>query len=168
MAIVTPANHVLVAAYGSNLNPAQIHDRIGAATVFGVGRLMDHRLTFAGHSQRQAGPVATVVPHTRSTVPVVLYAVDKAQLKILDAYEGVKEGSYRRETVRVDTNLGEVKAQVYVHNSPPSGAPSEMYLRRVRDGYAAFNLDQKALDAAVRRAQPKPKKAAKKKPAAKK
>lgn len=140
----------LMVAYGSNLDPALMAERVGPYIVHAVGTAPGYKLAFAGHSRRWNGPVATLVKAARSAAPIVVYSLDADQMETMDANEGVGIGVYRRETIKVDTGIGKVNAVVYLHNSPVGGKPPDAYVEVVRNGYKAFGLDEAKLDAAVR------------------
>ena len=53
---------MLYFAYGSNLNPDQMHHRCPEHSVVGLAALRDHRLTFPLTSHDWGGGVASVVP----------------------------------------------------------------------------------------------------------
>jgi len=83
--------------YGSNMNPAQLADRCGAAEVLGVARLADHRLAFFGYSAVWDGGEEALVPHIGEEVWGVLYRMSFAAADQLDEWQGVRAdgcGSY--------------------------------------------------------------------------
>lgn len=145
------ASLTFLVAYGSNLDPLLMAERVGPYVVVGAGTAPNHRLAFAGHSRRWGGPVATLVPARGKAAPIVVYAIDKRQLAAMDVNEGVGVGVYRRETMRVAVpSVGVVDAEVYLHNSDEAGPPPAEYVEVIRRGYTAFNLDAKHLMAAIR------------------
>lgn len=145
----------LVAAYGSNLDPALMAERVGPYEVYSVGHVPGYRLAFAGHSRRWNGPVATLVKDSNAEegAPVVVYRLDADQMKKLDANEGVAIGVYRKEKLTVDTAFERLKITVYLHNSPEGGKPPTEYAAVIARGYKAFGLDQAVLKAAIRKAK---------------
>lgn len=149
-----PNTLTYLVAYGSNLDPLLMAERVGPYVVVGVGTAPGYRLAFAGHSRRWNGPVATLVKARGKRAPVVVYAIDSRQLAAMDVNEGVGVGVYRREIMRVEVPaLGAVDAQVYLHNSDEAGPPPAAYVEVIRRGYRAFNLDETPLVAAVRAAR---------------
>lgn len=86
---------MLYFAYGSNMSVAQMARRAPAARPLGTGCLAGHRLFFTtdGYAaiRRQAG----------HRVRGVVWQVSARDIAMLDRYEGVGEGWYRRRTVAV-------------------------------------------------------------------
>ena len=65
----------LYAAYGSNMDPAQMKERAPHSPMAGTGWLMGWRLTFGGEDFAWEGALSTVVEDPLSQVFVVLYDV---------------------------------------------------------------------------------------------
>jgi len=114
----------LYAAYGSNLDPAQMLLRCPHSPQRGTGWLEGWRLTFGGEDIGWDGALATVVEDPGSRVFVVLYDVSEGDEKQLDKWDGVTLGYYRRAKVRVETLDGDVLAWLYVLNFYEGGLPS--------------------------------------------
>jgi len=60
----------MYAAYGSNLNFAQMEHRCPDATFYGAAELKDHELLFRGSP---TSAVATIEPKEGSSVPILLW-----------------------------------------------------------------------------------------------
>jgi AIG2-like family len=120
----TLAPVALYAAYGSNLDPAQMLVRCPHSPQRGTGWLEGWRLTFGGEDIGWDGALATVVEHPGSRVFVVLYDVSEGDEKVLDTWDGVTLGYYRKAKVRVETLDGNVLAWLYVLNFYEGGLPS--------------------------------------------
>ena len=114
----------LYAAYGSNLDPAQMLLRCPHSPQRGTGWLEGWRLTFGGEDIGWDGALATVVEDPGSRVFVVLYDVSEGDEKALDTWDGVTLGYYRKAKVRVETLDGNVLAWLYVLNFYEGGLPS--------------------------------------------
>jgi gamma-glutamylcyclotransferase (GGCT)/AIG2-like uncharacterized protein YtfP len=114
----------LYAAYGSNLDPAQMLLRCPHSPQRGTGWLEGWRLTFGGEDIGWDGALATVVESAGSRVFVVLYDLSEGDEKELDKWDGVSLGYYRRAKVRVETLDGDVLAWLYVLNFYEGGLPS--------------------------------------------
>src|SRR5690348_18295853 len=80
----TLAPVALYAAYGSNLDPAQMLVRCPHSPQRGTGWLESWRLTFGGEDIGWDGALATVVEAPGSRVFVVLYDVSEGDEKELD------------------------------------------------------------------------------------
>src|SRR3954471_15140471 len=70
-----PVGVPLYAAYGSNMDPAQMKERAPHSPMAGTGWLMGWRLTFGGEDFAWEGALSTVVEDPTSQVFVVLYDV---------------------------------------------------------------------------------------------
>jgi len=114
----------LYAAYGSNLDPAQMLLRCPHSPQRGTGWLEGWRLTFGGEDIGWDGALATVVESAGARVFVVLYDLSEGDEKELDNWDGVSLGYYRRVKVRVETLDGDVLAWLYVLNFYEGGLPS--------------------------------------------
>src|ERR1700733_14097152 len=118
----------MYAAYGSNMDPAQMARRCPHSPQRGSGWLQDWRLTFGGEDLGWEGALATVVEAGGEQVFVVLYEVSEADESALDRWDGVTLGYYRKSKVRVATLDGDVLAWLYVLNDYEGGLPSARYL----------------------------------------
>jgi gamma-glutamylcyclotransferase (GGCT)/AIG2-like uncharacterized protein YtfP len=123
----------LYAAYGSNMNPAQMAERCPHSPQHGTGWLEGWRLTFGGEDIGWEGALATVVEDADDRVFVVLYELSESDEQALDRWDGVTIGYYRKIRVRVATLDGDVLAWVYVLNDYEGGLPSARYLGIMAD-----------------------------------
>jgi hypothetical protein len=120
----TLAPVALYAAYGSNMDPAQMLLRCPHSPQRGTGWLEGWRMTFGGEDIGWDGALTTVVEDSFSRVFVVLYDLSEGDEKELDNWDGVSLGYYRRVKVRVETLDGDVLAWLYVLNFYEGGLPS--------------------------------------------
>ena len=118
----------LYAAYGSNLDPDQMHQRCPHSPVSGTGWLHGWRLTFGGADVGWEGALATVVEQPDSSVFVMLYDVTDRDEAELDSWEGAALGVYAKIRVRVETLDGSPLAWLYVLDAYEGGLPSARYL----------------------------------------
>jgi hypothetical protein len=133
-----PFAHVsLYAAYGSNLDPAQMQARCPHSPLRTTGGLEDWRLTVGGEDKGWEGALATVVEDPGSRVFVALYDVSRHDEATLDAWEGADSGLYRKIRVRVQTLEGEGLAWLYVLDGYEGGLPSARYLGIMADAAEA-------------------------------
>jgi gamma-glutamylcyclotransferase (GGCT)/AIG2-like uncharacterized protein YtfP len=123
----------IYAAYGSNMDPAQMAQRCPHSPRRGTGWLEDWRLTFGGEDLGWEGALATVVEAQREHVFVALYELTDADEAELDRWDGATLGFYRKSKVRVDTEDGDVLAWLYVLNDYEGGLPSARYLGILAD-----------------------------------
>nr|MDQ2697092.1 gamma-glutamylcyclotransferase [Pseudomonadota bacterium] len=80
-------------AYGSNLHPLRLRERVPSATVLGVAELAGWRLRFHKRGQDRSGK-CNIIPTGRSGDRVigVIYAMAAADKDKLDAAEGLGKG----------------------------------------------------------------------------
>jgi gamma-glutamylcyclotransferase (GGCT)/AIG2-like uncharacterized protein YtfP len=123
----------MYAAYGSNMDPAQMARRAPHSPQQGTGWLQDWRLTFGGADLGWEGSLATVVEDQGHQVFVVLYELSDADEEALDRWDGVTLGYYRRAKVRIATLDGDVLAWLYVLNDYEGGLPSARHLGILAD-----------------------------------
>lgn len=148
-------------AYGSNLNADDLRNwcmRKGLSSDFlkflSVGYLPDCELVFNHYSFDRKGGVLNLRERTGQLTEGVIFEVSEEGWEILDKKEGAP-GCYERRDVTALTPDGEeIEATTYI--VPPERcrkgfvAPTEEYLRVVREGLAAFGLSDRALNAAAR------------------
>ena len=123
----------MYAAYGSNMNPAQMAERCPHSPRRSTGWLEGWRLTFGGEDIGWEGALATVVEDADERVFVVLYELSDSDEQSLDRWDGATIGYYRKFRVRVATLDGEVVAWLYVLNGYEGGLPSARYLGILAD-----------------------------------
>lgn len=81
---------MLYAAYGSNLHPGRLRERIRSATLRGTGFL--HKYTLQFHKRGQDRSAKCGFTECGEGMHVAVYEVDDADRKILDTIEGVGKG----------------------------------------------------------------------------
>ena len=127
----------LYAAYGSNMDPAQMAERCPHSPQAGTGWLEGWRLTFGGEDIGWEGALATVAEESGSRVFVVLYEVSEGDEQDLDRWDGATLGYYSKMRVRIATLEGDVPAWLYVLNDYEGGLPSARYLGIIADAAEA-------------------------------
>ena len=123
----------MYAAYGSNMDPAQMALRCPHSPQRGTGWLEGWRLTFGGADIGWEGAMATVAEHEGTRVFVVLYEVTEQDARALDSWDGATLGYYSKIKVRVETLDGDVLTWLYVLNAYEGGLPSARYLGILAD-----------------------------------
>ena len=123
----------IYAAYGSNMDPAQMAERCPHSPMRGSGWLEGWRLAFGGEDIGWEGAMATVVEESGQRVFVVLYDLSDPDEQALDQWDGVSLGFYRKAKVRVETTDGDVLAWLYVLNAYEGGLPAARYLGIMAD-----------------------------------
>jgi hypothetical protein len=129
----------LYAAYGSNMDPAQMLRRCPSSPFLGTGWIRGWRLTFGAEEFGWEGALATLVPadDDAAGVFVALYDLTEADEQTLDAWEGADHGLYRKARLRVHTLEGDVVAYVYTLDAFEGGLPSARYLGALADAAEA-------------------------------
>jgi gamma-glutamylcyclotransferase (GGCT)/AIG2-like uncharacterized protein YtfP len=127
----------MYAAYGSNMNPAQMAQRCPHSPQRGTGWLDGWRLTFGGEDLSWESALGTVVEDSSARVFVVLYDLSEADEAALDSWDGATLGYYRKLKVRVTTLEGDAVAWLYVVNAYEGGLPSALYLASMADAAEA-------------------------------
>ena len=131
--IATLSDVPLYAAYGSNMDPAQMMERAPHSPMAGTGWLVGWRLTFGGEDLGWEGALATIVEEAGSQVFVVLYDVTQEDEDRLDRWEGSELGLHSKIRLRVQTLEGSALAWLYVLDAYEGGLPSARYLGVVSD-----------------------------------
>jgi len=127
----------MYAAYGSNMDPAQMSRRCRHSPQQGTGWLDGWRLTFGGEDLGWEGALPTVVESAGSQVFVVLYELSEADEAALDQWDGATLDYYRKTKVRVRTLDGDVVAWLYVVNDYEGGLPSARHVGMMADAAEA-------------------------------
>ncbi len=127
----------LYAAYGSNLDPAQMLERCPHSPASGSGWIEGWRLTFGGEDLGWEGSLATMVEAPGEHVFVALYDITEQDSRALDTWEGADTGLYRKLRVRVATLDGDRLAWVYVLEGFEGGLPGARYLGVLADAAEA-------------------------------
>ena len=127
----------MYAAYGSNMDPAQMARRCPHSPQRGTGWLEGWRLTFGGEDIGWDGALPTVVEADGEQVFVVLYEMSEADEASLDSWDGATIDYYRKSKVRIATPDGDVVAWLYVLNDYEGGLPSARHLGILADAAEA-------------------------------
>jgi hypothetical protein len=127
----------LYAAYGSNMDAAQMLRRAPHSPLQGTGWLSGWRLTFGGEDLSWEGALATVVEAPGEQVYVALYDLSDADERALDQWEGGVIGLYRKLRVRVVTLEGEAVAWLSVLDGYEGGLPTARYLGQLAEAAEA-------------------------------
>jgi len=123
----------MYAAYGSNMDPAQMAERCPHSPQRGTGWLEGWRLTFGGEDIGWEGALATVVEEAGQRVFVVAYEVSEQDEQALDRWDGATLGYYDKIRVRIATLDGDLVAWLYVLDAYEGGLPSARYLGIMAD-----------------------------------
>jgi gamma-glutamylcyclotransferase (GGCT)/AIG2-like uncharacterized protein YtfP len=123
----------LYAAYGGNMDPAQMAIRCPHSPQRGTGWLEGWRLTFGGEEMGWEGALTTLVEDEAGQVFVALYEMAEIDERTLDQWDGATLGYYEKIKVRVRTEEGGVLAWLYVLTGYEGGLPSARHLGIIAD-----------------------------------
>ena len=134
----------LSAAYGSNMDPAQMLQRCASSPFAGTGWVRGWRLTSGADEFGWEGALATLVPTDDDGsggeavgVIVALYDPTPADERALDAWEGADHGLYREVRLGVHTLAGDVVAHADALDAFEGGLPSARHLGAIADAAEA-------------------------------
>jgi len=132
---------ILYAAYGSNLNHAQMAVRCPKARFVGTAILRDHALVFRR--------VADIEPAKGQVVPVGLWHLTKDCLEALDRYEGYPSLYGRKMLKVIRPNRKTENAIIYFMRYGDYDAPSKSYYQGIVDGYNDCGIPTERLTQAL-------------------
>ena len=121
-------------AYGSNIDPKQMQERCPGAIPVGIGNLPFYKTIINSRG------VATIINAPDSFASGILWSVSDEHIKTLDEKEGVRFGTYARETKTIRINSLEIHAITYVASKTDQGKPREGYLEKLINGANHFSF----------------------------
>ena len=137
----------IYAAYGSNLNHAQMRERCPEAKYLGSATLKNQNLLFCGQPDHS---FATIKTMAGKEVPIGLWEISARDERALDRYEGYPH-FYHKTVLPAALDGEEVHAMVYIMDlAMPAGLPSVMYYDIVEKGYRDCGLDTAYLKEALK------------------
>ncbi len=144
-------------AYGSNLHPDRLKERLGWLPPARQAYLHGHRLLFNKRSIR-GGVCANITPDRHHVVWGVIYECTPDDVEILDCYEGVGGGHYKRQDIEVHISQpsAAVLAMTYVAGDQfivPEAKPLPAYFWHIWQGAHAHGLPADYLNYLARFAQ---------------
>jgi len=141
-------------AYGSNMDPRHMHQRVPGARAVGPGKLSGFSLAFNVYSTEWEGGAANLELDPDSYVWGVLWEVPEDQAHGLDAYQG-HPTFFRREDVVVVGPEGPVIAWTYrVAHQEGYVRPTDAYVNAMLSAIRVMGLPPEALDIVDRAAHP--------------
>lgn len=119
-----PDGSFIYLAYGSNLHPARLRERIGEVKLLDVVRLPGWRLTFDKRGA-DGSAKANLRPAVGSDAMAwaAAYALDSRQLPTLDRFEGCGRGY---ETVRLEVPVAGRPAECLIYLAPSHWISGDM------------------------------------------
>ncbi len=125
-------------AYGSNMAPRVMAERCPGARPVGAARLRGWRF----HITKRGS--ASIIRRESGTVHGVLWRCEPAHIHMLDRYEGVAWGNYRRRRLHIETATGDIApAFSYVNSRHQPGRARVTYMTTaILPGARAFGLPE--------------------------
>lgn len=148
---------MLYFAYGSNLDPDQMHARCPGHQPVGLAALRDHRLAFPRHSDEWEGGVASPALSHGHDLWGYLYEITEQDRAALDRYEGWQApddpaNEYEPETITVDLVRPDdgspprrVRALTYLARAMEPELPSRRYLDAILKGARSRKVPEEYL-----------------------
>src|SRR5262245_20567970 len=135
-------------AYGSNLSPARMEERVGTIRKSVRCFLRNYRLAFNKRASKAGEVYANIIPSEGDRVWGVIYLCDSDAMQNLDVWEGVSGGHYYREQVEVVADgssafgaIADVAGKVI-----PEGRPSDDYLKLILTGAKGHELPEEYIE----------------------
>ena len=116
--------------YGSNFNHKQMNKRCRNAKYIGLGIISGKNLVFRGRND--IGYYADIIDDNSKYVQVAVWNIDENDFYMLDLYEQVSDGLYKRKKCECMLQDGSdiVKGIYYKMNDKFTvGEPSDSYIR---------------------------------------
>lgn len=119
---------MLYFAYGSNLWQEQMQQRCPDHRIIGQGQLAGYRwlITARGY--------ASIVKSPADCVLGMVYDLSEADIRTLDSYEGVAQGSYYKQQFSVQIGNRLVSCMTYIDPVTEEGVPQQEYIARINHG----------------------------------
>jgi gamma-glutamylcyclotransferase (GGCT)/AIG2-like uncharacterized protein YtfP len=136
---------LLYFAYGSNMNPNQMYERIGREITPKLALLKNYELIFPRKSIIQKGGVASIIEKMGEVVYGVIYELNDNEMEKLDKYEG-KGYAYDRININVLKDNEEISCETYIAKKEGDFLPSEEYLKKIITGAKINNLPSEYLE----------------------
>ena len=104
-------NQICLFVYGTLLDQEFTENLVRRRLTYSPAKLYG----FEKINPSESFPYNYIVPHDGCEVEgMIIKGLDMGSLKILDRYEGVGSGMYKRIKVQVSTNQGNVEAYTYI------------------------------------------------------
>lgn len=129
------------AAYGSNLNRAEMKKRCPGAIPVGTGYIHGYTLLFCRY--------LTIEPDEKKEVPVGIWQISAEDERALDEYEAYPS-LYRKEYLELEIDGRRLTVLIYRMNEVGKSHPTEEYFQTCLTGYQDFGLNTSYLYEALR------------------
>ena len=139
-------------AYGSNLHPVRLTERVPSAQLIGTTRLERHQVAFIKRSRDGSAKANLMFTDDAAhTAYAAVYEMAAAEKPVLDAIEGLGEG-YDERALRIAVNGGTLSVFTYVAAaaySAPGLAPYDWYHELVTAGATHLGFPADYVEALV-------------------
>jgi len=135
-------------AYGSNLWLKQMINRCPDNSLLGKGFLEGYRWIISKRGY------ANIVQSANDTVIGIVYEIAQSDERELDCFEGVDNGSYKKEMLDVIITGKRYGCLVYIDPIIEEGAPKEEYINRINQGIIDAELPIEYVNRYIRKYVP--------------
>jgi Gamma-glutamyl cyclotransferase, AIG2-like len=133
-------------AYGANVDPGRMSQRIPGAALLGPARLDDYAVEFTIRDREWGGGVLNIRPEPGSSVYGVVYQGSDEAFAALDTYQG-EASLMAKEHVTVVGPAGPADAVTYrVASMANYVRPTDSYLRHMTNALSAAGLPEEAVE----------------------
>lgn len=139
---------ILHFAYGSNMWVKQMKHRCPNYRIIGRGVLKGYRWIISTRG------FANIVKSSTDVVHGVVYEISGSDERMLDRYEGVRSGSYRKEFMNIENNGMLTNCLVYIDPIEDEGVPRNEYIDRINKGIEDAELPLDYVQNSIRRFVP--------------
>lgn len=123
-------------AYGSNMDIEQMADRCPDAILIGKAELAGYKFILNSRG------VATIVPSKEYCVHGVVWSISKKDENSLDKHEGIRYGTYIKETISIPFEGVALEMIVYIAKDSSTGcAVKPGYMKKVYNAAQKHGLD---------------------------
>jgi hypothetical protein len=117
-------------AYGANLNQSNFYYRCHDAQFIGPSKLQDYLFFIDSFN------VASVKKHQGSIVYGVIWEISKSDEVSLDYYEGVSQGDYTKEIIKID----DIDTLVYISSDKKNGSGKSNYMNDIINNAKTYDF----------------------------
>jgi len=136
-------------AYGANIDPARMSERVPGVTVVGPAHLPDFRLEFTIRDREWGGGVANIRPYSAERVWGMVYEGPDEAFAVLDTFRG-DASHLLKDTVTVVMDDGERGAFTYrIDHVANHVKPSFRYLTHLTESMTAGGFPLEAIDSVL-------------------
>lgn len=126
-------------AYGSNMSREQMKERCPEAKFIQRDILEDYAFEINTRG------VATIIPKKGSFVEGVLWELSPSCIESLDRYEGVANGTYKKDLLLFSNTINK-EALVYIASNMEAGKPRDQYLEKIIESAKTEGLGEEYID----------------------